>query len=450
MKKREAYIMILKSLQIVKREIMNELADELPFGIQNKNTMEELENVADISGNIMTKLKEQGETLSPVDGRPQFVEMELDGEKFLSHISKIGGKITQTEHPVSSMPARENAPVKVQEIVENPSETKEETPKDFSQDALAAEKPNVTSTEREFYSTAEEKRDVPETYDEITDSQKNMVAETGNQDDTEGLSVEENTSESENGEIQNSYMENEPEEEIIEENPIQKQKDSKQPVFSSMNSIDIFKEEKEKNSKDFVYDIRRITVCHMGSSPEEMQFFIAPLKIYKYSCVSAPIIVSVYYRGNFYTASSYDKAEDGRNMVAIEVNEYYFLCRGFFNDNGEFQSMINTTGISANQGDRIKIVNEENHHPTGPNVGYGHIKFQYDGEDGKGIVEVFPREPGENEFLVVIRMGEFLDYILISKNLGGIPRYRLMSDGVMSELVCVWNNDTLSVEIVPV
>ena len=181
-----------------------------------------------------------------------------------------------------------------------------------------------------------------------------------------------------------------------------------------------------------------------------MQFFIAPLKIYKYSCTAAPIVVSVYYKGRYYNFSSYDKIEDGRNMVSAEINEYYFLIRGFFDEKGRFCSTIQTTGISANQNDRINVISSDAHHPTGPAVGNGHLKFRFNGDDGDGIIEVFPREPGEDEYLLVIRYGEFLDYPIISKSPGGIQKYRLVNDGMNSELVCVWNGDILSAEIVPV
>lgn len=86
------------------------------------------------------------------------------------------------------------------------------------------------------------------------------------------------------------------------------------PNINSMQKAEIFTEEKEKSIDEFVYDIRRIMVSHMGSAPEEMQFFIAPLKIYKYSCTAAPIVVSVYYRGRYYNRHVFQSTKSVRQQ----------------------------------------------------------------------------------------------------------------------------------------
>lgn len=429
MKKKEIYGTILKNVQMIKQGIMTELADELPFGITNTAAVSELESLADINGIVMKELHKQGEPFLPVEGKPQFIAMEISGERYLSHISKV----EENTAPITmnnSVPAREDAQIKTQEIP-------------------VPVVPVVTPPINEEVSN-----NIPEIEDQPAQT-------------TEAFSSvkEESVEESSNEEIVTDTI---PEDAVKEENPTETVTEEETqevppipgpqiigeitslPNINSMQKTEIFSEEKEKPIDDFVYDIRRIMVSHMGSAPEEMQFFIAPLKIYKYSCTAAPIVVSVYYRGRYYNFSSYDKIEDGRNMVSVEVNEYYFLVRGFFDDKGQFCSTINTTGISANQSDRINVISEDTHHPTGPSVGNGHLKFRFNGDEGDGIIEVFPREPGEDEYLLVIRYGEFLDYQIITKSPGGIQTYRLVNDGINSELVCVWNGDVLSAEIVPV
>lgn len=447
MKKKEIYGTILKNVQIIKQGIMTELADELPFGITNAAAVSELESLADINGIVMKELHKQGENYLPVDGKPQFVAMEVDGERYISHISKVEDVDVQTKAK-DIPPAREEVLPKRVETPVVPVPVPVPVTEAPVKDTPLAETENY-----DFVSHVEESAPVEE---EIPEENSTQAETPVSEESAEETTPMENTT---------------PVEELVDETPATQEQNlvedkvqeippipapqiigeiTSLPNINSMQKAEIFTEEKEKSIDEFVYDIRRIMVSHMGSAPEEMQFFIAPLKIYKYSCTAAPIVVSVYYRGRYYNFSSYDKIEDGRNMVSAEINEYYFLIRGFFDEKGRFCSTIQTTGISANQNDRINVISSDAHHPTGPAVGNGHLKFRFNGDEGTGIIEVFPREPGEDEYLLVIRYGEFLDYPTISKSPGGIQKYRLVNDGMNSELICVWNGDILSAEIVPV
>lgn len=435
MKKKEIYGTILKNVQIIKQGIMTELADELPFGITNKDAVSELESLANINGIVMKELHKQGEAYLPVDGKPQFVAMEVDGERYISHISKIE-ETKEKDFPharETDLPKRVDAPVTPVPVpMPMPEPIIEETSVPEEDSSMTApDSHDFTPTE----SMVEESAPVEASPVTEENTEESIPVETPVETAplSESIPLEEDTKE----------IPSIPAPQIIGEI-------TSLPNINSIQKTEIFTEEKEKSIDEFVYDIRRITVSHMGSAPEEMQFFIAPLKIYKYSCTAAPIVVSVYYRGRYYNFSSYDKIEDGRNMVSVEINEYYFLIRGFFDEKGRFCSTIQTTGISANQNDRINVISSDAHHPTGPAVGNGHLKFRFNGDEGDGIIEVFPREPGEDEYLLVIRYGEFLDYQIISKSPGGIQKYRLINDGMNSELICVWNGDILSAEIVPV
>ncbi len=447
MKKKEIYGTILKNVQIIKQGIMTELADELPFGITNAAAVSELESLADINGIVMKELHKQGENYLPVDGKPQFVAMEVDGERYISHISKVEEVAAQTKTK-DIPPAREED---LQRRVETPV-VPVPVPVPVTE-APVKDTPLAATENYDFVPSVEETAPVEE---EVPEENSTQVETPVSEESTEETTPMENTTPVEEpvDETPATQEQNLVEDEVQEIPPIPAPQIigeiTSLPNINSMQKAEIFTEEKEKSIDEFVYDIRRIMVSHMGSAPEEMQFFIAPLKIYKYSCTAAPIVVSVYYRGRYYNFSSYDKIEDGRNMVSAEINEYYFLIRGFFDEKGRFCSTIQTTGISANQNDRINVISSDAHHPTGPAVGNGHLKFRFNGDDGDGIIEVFPREPGEDEYLLVIRYGEFLDYPIISKSPGGIQKYRLVNDGMNSELVCVWNGDILSAEIVPV
>lgn len=383
------YKNILENVQKIKQEVMINLADEIPFGITDKAALKELDILADISGLVIGQLHRQGLPLLDVEGKEELKKIEIDGEFYTCHMSKLkeaSAKIPEEKKEVSETTNKTDAVEETTSVtVPGPEEIKEENEEDFNIEEMDVE------------DIVEE-----DATDDIPSSSAQIIGE---------------------------YTD--------------------APVVSSLSSSEFFIEENAKRYKDFVYDTRRVMVSHIGSAAEEITFTIAPLKMGK-SAVSVPIIVNAYYRGKNYTASSYDKEEDGRNTVIIEVNEYYFLCRGYISENGEFGSRITTTGISANQSDKLVVVSEELHRPTGASVGNGHIKIRYNGEDGPGILEVFPLDIEKQEYLVMTRCGEFTEYGIVNQSGRGLSRFLLIDNDVNSELICTWGEDELISEIMPV
>lgn len=228
-------------------------------------------------------------------------------------------------------------------------------------------------------------------------------------------------------------------------------------ISGNVNGADVFIEEKTKRENEFVLDTYRINIAHAGCKAEEMYFTIAPLKICRMGSANVPIVVSIYYKGKTINVSSYDKRDNNRVMVSVEVNEYYFLCRGWFTDNGEFKSSISTTGLSSDTGDRLNILSKKEYHNIEnlANIKNGHIKFNYTGDQGNCILEIFPLDleadlKDRNEYLIMNRNGEFVEYYMISKGRKGTSRAILWNaDGEKSEIVCNWNGDQLEADVVP-
>lgn len=256
--------------------------------------------------------------------------------------------------------------------------------------------------------------------------------------------------------------EEEPEEEENEEVPFIETKakvigENIPNISGNVNGADVFIEEKTKRENEFVLDTYRINIAHAGCKAEEMYFTIAPLKICRMGSANVPIVVSIYYKGKTINVSSYDKRDNNRVMVSVEVNEYYFLCRGWFTDNGEFKSSISTTGLSSDTGDRLNILSKKEYHNIEnlANIKNGHIKFNYTGDQGNCILEIFPLDleadlKDRNEYLIMNRNGEFVEYYMISKGRKGTSRAILWNaDGEKSEIVCNWNGDQLEADVVP-
>ena len=220
---------------------------------------------------------------------------------------------------------------------------------------------------------------------------------------------------------------------------------------------EFFIDEQSKLESEFVYCFSKLSVMHTdmggGGRPEEMLVMIAPLKIYKYSQTSVPIVVTIVHNGKSVTASSYDILEEGKNIVTIDIDEFYFLCRGSFDDKGKFKASIVTTGISSQQNDRITPLFSKTYgNGTAKETRNGHIKFHYTADSGPGSVEVIPfgvQGDRSEDFVAIIKNTEFVDYYLVSKSLKANTRAIIYSEGgVMNELVCHWEDDTLIADLI--
>ena len=222
------------------------------------------------------------------------------------------------------------------------------------------------------------------------------------------------------------------------------------PPVTPMNRDSLFIEEKVKRADEFVFCEYKISVAHKNCRPEDIYFTVSPLKIKKYATPSVPILVTAYYKGKVYYESSYKNNEDGRNLITMEINEYYFLIRGSFDENGKFDVQIMTTGISVNQGDTLTILSKDEHTPVGDKVKNGHIKFKYDSYEGDTIVEIFPLGIGTSDFVIIERVKDFVDYKLISDGKYGYKRYLVYDKNKdKAEVVCNWIDDVLETDIVP-
>ena len=198
-------------------------------------------------------------------------------------------------------------------------------------------------------------------------------------------------------------------------------------------------EERSYKRDDFVYDQYELSLKHAGAKTRNNAFlYIAPLTLPEQDSSSVPIVVHAYCGGRFVTASSYDKKGTGHSLVTIEINDFYILCRGYFED-GVFKSYFVTTGPSADAGDELAINSKSsgcqnivNHNSV------GHIKFRED----KYMFEVLPISPTDNNYIVITIQKEFIDYQVIATEYGS-PRLKLeFEDGTEKELIAYYDGDT--------
>ena len=398
----ELYGSILKSTQQIRTEIMTDLVDVLSFGGQMpESDARELRQVAGITGSVFRALSDRGVLLSEIPDKPGLLRLETGGVSYTCSKACMFGE-RQPEIPTPA-PVQKTPEPETIRVPETESKAKEEP----SPDAFGLVD------------------EIPPEYDGQPGNES--VFEVGQDGDTEvskGLEA---------------FLSKEDE-----------------PSFGSteLPALDSgFVESRRMHEDDFVFDTYRISIAHGGKAgggkPEEMFFMVAPLTLSDSYCTSVPIMVSIYYKGRMYMRSSYEMP-DGKNIVLIDVNEFYFLCRGSFDDNGQFQSMVTTTGESVSQGDVISVLDRTQNGKPGA-TGTGHIKFRYNAEEGDGVIELFPTELGENEFVIISRAGEFIDNLYIAKVAKGLNRAIVYEDGVRKEIVCNWSADGyLDVELVEV
>lgn len=221
-------------------------------------------------------------------------------------------------------------------------------------------------------------------------------------------------------------------------------------TVQSFNRGDMFIEEPSKPVSEMIYNMSKLTLTHIdGGKPEEIIVMIAPLKISRVSAPAVPIIVTLYNRGKVVTKSSYDMGDGGKAIVTIDINEFYFLCRGSFDENGKFKAFITTTGISSTQGDRLNCVSSKTYgNAQERTTKNGHVKVRYESESGPGTIEVFPfGTEKDDEFVVLVKNPEFCDtYYLSQRGRSGSTAIIYGVDGKL-EIVPNWNGDVLEVEV---
>lgn len=464
---KEVYGHILNDAQRIRKEIMNEWGDILMFGgSMPDDVVGELSTAARITGLAFDALSSHGVKCSPVNGKPDLFTLTVREESYICHKSAIpsmSGFLDVVNIPGVSTPSSSEQSVVNPKVEDETVGEKFVAPlKQERQEEQKTEEVNPWDDE-DFGNDTVDENLVEEEFEnksinDADDASDNIVS------DEEVVETENIIEEAEN-EIVNEDVEDDFQsfaDEVDKSSEEEKTDDyendsavsvSNVPNIGSFSKSDMFIEETEKAENEIVYEMFGVTMTHSGFSGGgkslDAQIMIAPLKIQKFSCPSVPIIVSVYYKGKIITSSSYDQAEEGKNLVTLNIDEFYLLFRGSYDGNGKFRAFITTTGISASQGDILNIVSESRHgDDAGRNVNNGHVKFRATVYDDPGTIEVFPfGEPEDNEFIVMTKTDEFVDYMYISNDAGGLKKAVIFQNGNKVQVGCEWIDDKMSVTL---
>lgn len=437
---KEVYGHILNDAQRIRKEVMNEWGDIIMFGgSMPKDVMDELSIAARITGLAFDALAGHGVSCVQVNGKPDLYMLSVREENYVCHKSAIpsmSGFLDVVNIPgVSGEQEKtaEETSLKEKTGTYKGSETEEE--KDYGRQE-ETEGPETYKTETEETEDETSGNEEPSEVEEYAD------ADTG-EEDPEGESAED---------IEEDPKEDEGETEE-EENENENDGSGRTPSVTSFTRSDIFTEETRKNINEFVYETFDASLTHSGFSgggrPMDARIMIAPLKIQRFACPSVPILAAVFCNGRTYTASSYDQAEDGKNLVVMNIDEFYLLFRGTFDANGKFRGYVTTTGISASQGDVLNITSEKRYGDAADPkaVRNGHIKFRTTVYDAQGTLEAFPfGDPEDNEFIIMTKTDEFTDYIIIAEN-AGLKKGIIFQDNKKMQVDCVLDGEEMYVSL---
>lgn len=462
----ELYGQILKSANRIKAEIMAENEDLIAFGEEiSEEARRELRNVARITGTVFQSLMLNGYELTPVAGKPEWVKVTLGIGEFTCNRRAIEASIgaasakkdkekkkadpvpadAQTAPlfhvPSVAVPVKEEKPVSPEAIIPKEASLQDQAIREPVKEDAAEKENNPLPEKREVASLSP----VSPAHEEVKqdweqDSPWSQYAPKGEGEPKEGTDE--------------SLTEDPAEGETVK---------SPDPSLTAPDPIDLskwdpedFQDEHRKHEDMFTFDYYRINVSHNTSmNGEDMGVYIAPLKDYeRQEEFSVPILVSIFYKGKMSTKSTFDM-EAGRTMVQISIGDFYFLCRGSYDQNGVFQTTIQTTGPSAMVGDVMSIVSREK--AGNPyNTGATHLRFHYvldSDEEEIGSIHVFPIELGASEFIVMNNTNTYTDYYYVNrddKTGSGREDVTIYADNEKKELLLNWNGKYLEADLMEV
>ncbi len=424
----EIYGHILNDTQRIRKEIMAEWGDMLMFGgTMPKNVVEDLSTAARITGLAFDALSNHGISYKQVPEKPDLYCLSVRKENYVCHKSAIpsmSGFLDEVNLP--GVPSGQQEKTSSDETEEWEETEEEEEDADVSAKEEAEVLPSYITSEEEFSSDT--------SLENVSPEEEPLLEE----------------------ETQNSAAEEVEEEPDKEEDLVYPQKTAEiigGTKIASMNKKDLFIEEYRKHVDDIIYEMFEIALTHSGASgggkPEDMLVMIAPLKIHKFAMASVPILVAVYNRGKIFIQSSYDNTKEGQNTVTMNVNQFDLLFRGIYDADGRFKGYITTTGISASQGDALNVTSEQQYgDSTGRNVNNGHIKIRSMVDAYPGTIEAFPfGDPEDNEFIIMPKNDEFVDYIYISDTQKGLKKALIDADGIRKQILCSWDGDYMNIEL---
>ena len=420
---------MLNLAEELRKKTIQENIDFIQYNQLPQNASDIIQMLTKVEADIFSYLMKYGLELEEIEGKSAFAKFHYGNSEYTifkkSLIENISKKenIIKTSQPIQNI----NTDHEEKESFSNSIEDTEKKKEEKFVESLESEDPDETQEDDEL--PLEENSDDSIDEDEIEEDEieKDNNSELINNDFSDDNDTLEDTKPISNGAtiIGDDIKEHE-------------------PFFPTM--------EKRIKISDLVYELISLNVKCPNGIIKSFEFMVAPLKIFKYKTLLVPIVVAVKSEDNKNVKSSLDYYDTGKNILVINIDDCSFLVRGTFDNNGNFNAIIQTTEKSVDRGDIIEVKsykvygNDHNHESIN-----GHPVLHYNSNEGPSYALIFPlNEIGIDDFVIVSKTDEFVDYLYSSADNLGAYTATIYENNSAKRIIPRWDDEMLEVDIVEV
>lgn len=420
---------MLNLAEELRKKTIQENIDFIQYNQLPQNASDIIQMLTKVEADIFSYLMKYGLELEEIEGKSAFAKFHYGNSEYTifkkSLIENISKKenIIKTSQPIQNKNTDHEEKKSFSNSIEDTEKKKEE---EFVE-SLESEDPDETQEDDELPIEGNSDNFIDEDEIEEDEMEKDNNSELINNDFSDDNDTLEDTKPISNGAtiIGDDIKENE-------------------PFFPTM--------EKRIKISDLVYELISLNVKCPNGIIKSFEFMVAPLKIFKYKTLLVPIVVAVKSEDNKNVKSSLDYYDTGKNILVINIDDCSFLVRGTFDNNGNFNAIIQTTEKSVDRGDIIEVKsykvygNDHNHESIN-----GHPVLHYNSNEGPSYALIFPlNEIGIDDFVIISKTDEFVDYLYSSADNLGAYTATIYENNSAKRIIPRWDDEMLEVDIVEV
>lgn len=420
---------MLNLAEELRKKTIQENIDFIQYNQLPQNASDIIQMLTKVEADIFSYLMKYGLELEEIEGKSAFAKFHYGNSEYTifkkSLIENISKKenIIKTSQPIQNKNTDHEEKKSFSNSIEDTEKKKEE---EFVE-SLESEDPDETQEDDELPLEENSDNFIDEDEIEEDEMEKDNNSELINNDFSDDNDTLEDTKPISNGAtiIGDDIKEHE-------------------PFFPTM--------EKRIKISDLVYELISLNVKCPNGIIKSFEFMVAPLKIFKYKTLLVPIVVAVKSEDNKNVKSSLDYYDTGKNILVINIDDCSFLVRGTFDNNGNFNAIIQTTEKSVDRGDIIEVKsykvygNDHNHESIN-----GHPVLHYNSNEGPSYALIFPlNEIGIDDFVIISKTDEFVDYLYSSADNLGAYTATIYENNSAKRIIPRWDDEMLEVDIVEV
>lgn len=420
---------MLNLAEELRKKTIQENIDFIQYNQLPQNASDIIQMLTKVEADIFSYLMKYGLELEEIEGKSAFAKFHYGNSEYTIFKKSLIENISKKENIIKTSQHIQNKNTDHEEkkSFSNSIEDTEKKKEEEFIESLESEDPDETQEDDELPLEGNSDNFIDEDEIEEDEMEKNNNSELINNDFSDDNDTLEDTKPISNGAtiIGDDIKEHE-------------------PFFPTM--------EKRIKISDLVYELISLNVKCPNGIIKSFEFMVAPLKIFKYKTLLVPIVVAVKSEDNKNVKSSLDYYDTGKNILVINIDDCSFLVRGTFDNNGNFNAIIQTTEKSVDRGDIIEVKsykvygNDHNHESIN-----GHPVLHYNSNEGPSYALIFPlNEIGIDDFVIISKTDEFVDYLYSSADNLGAYTATIYENNSAKRIIPRWDDEMLEVDIVEV